>query len=257
MENKRLNMILKFIGKDTITDVEKYIEEILSRKYIEFENEEEIKKFFINDLENIYENNPYNSIEALRYYTGIAYREVNQILRNKWDYETSGNLTEEKKASVIKITNAINSVMLNNKELNYNIKAFRGVSLSSFKDYGISSLEELINLKGQYYFESAFTSTSLLRDKSFFNRSLEWHENCNIEIEYLIPMEATDGIPLIDNNLSYSNSQSEFLLNNDSLSKIIDVNIVDGKAYIKMAYIPKKIWDLSYKNYIEKNNKEK
>lgn len=70
-------------------------------------------------------------------------------------------------------------------------------------------------------------------------------------------MEATDGIPLIDNNLSYSNSQSEFLLNNDSLSKIIDVNIVDGKAYIKMAYIPKKIWDLSYKNYIEKNNKEK
>ena len=132
--------------------------------------------------------------------------------------------------------------------LNTNIKTFRGVSLISFKDYGISSIKELTSMIGEYYYESGFTSTSLLRGKSFFARNLEWHDDCNIEIEYFIPAECSDGIPLITGDLSYSSNQSEFLLNKGSICKIIDVSISeDGEsAHLKAVFIPEKVWNISF-----------
>ena len=108
------------------------------------------------------------------------------------------------------------------------IKAFRGVSLES--------------LENSYYFESEFTSTSLIREKNFFKRELEYHNFDNIEIEYLIPEEANDGMPLITDDLSFSKSQSEFSLNRDSLTKIITVDVNNDKncTYMKAVLLPQK-----------------
>ena len=114
--------------------------------------------------------------------------------------------------------------------------------------YLVSQEVYLKNLENKYYYESGFTSTSLVRDKSFFNRELEYHEFCNIEIEYLIPGESNDGIPLINDDLSYSKVQSEYLINKGSLSKIIDVKVKpDGKlAHMKAVLIPEKMWNIIY-----------
>ena len=105
-----------------------------------------------------------------------------------------------------------------------------------------------------YYIEDGFTSTSLLRDSSFFNRELEWHEPCNIEIQYFIPEECNDGIPLINNDLSYSKNQNEFLLNKNSVSKIFDCKIdkENNVAYLKAVFIPERIWNKEYSNINKK-----
>ena len=136
-----------------------------------------------------------------------------------------------------------------------NIRTYRGVGISSFKDYNISNIAELENLRGQYYYESGFTSTSLLRDRSFFDRELEWHYSCNIEIEYFIPQECSEGLPLIKSDLSYSKEQSEFLIDKGCLSKIIDVEVSkDGtKAYLKAVVIPRRVWNMTYvKNEVKR-----
>ena len=54
--------------------------------------------------------------------------------------------------------------------------------------------------------------------------------------------------PLINDDLSYSKIQSEYLINKSSLSKIIDVKIsTDGKlAYMKVVLIPQKMWNITY-----------
>lgn len=239
------DMVLKYIDIDYL---ESCIEDYKNREYYDFKN---IK----NNLDDIYQDITNEEIDLIRYYTGVSYREINAVLRNNWNYETNGILTEEKLTEYKKIASNISDAISRTKSLNNDIKVYRGVSLDAFKRYGINSLDELLSLKGEYYYEQAFTSTSLEKDASFFDRPLEWHSQCNIEITYLVPKESEDGIPLLTNQTSYSKNQSEFLINSGSLSKIIDVNLSEDKtkAYIIMALIPKKVWDRT----IEKNNTNK
>lgn len=208
--------------------------------------------FYLSDF---YSNVSFEEIDKVRYYTGIAYKDINSILRGNWNYETNGMLTEEKRKKNVELANDLSRIISNTTNIPANIKTYRGVGLYSFKDYGINSIEELSQLKGQYYFDSGFASTSLIRERSFFDRLLEYHDDCNIEIEYLIPEESNDGIPLLTDELSYSKVQSEYLINKENLSKIVDVKIsLDGtKAYLKAILVPQKIWNLSYNN---KNQQE-
>lgn len=254
-ENKKLDMILKFIGKETMSNVELFINDVLLRNYITFTSEEEIDNLFNSYMAGFISNHSYDEIEKIRYYTGVDFNNINSILRGTWNYDKNGILTEEKKEESLRLADSLDNIMGTMPTLPTNIKTYRGVSLASFKDYGISSLSELTKLIGQYYFESGFTSTSLLRNKSFFNRKLEWHDDCNIEIEYLIPEECNDGLPLITDDLSYSKVQSKFLINKDSLSKVIDVIVSEDEkmAYLKVVFIPKKIWDKSYVDEIVKS----
>ena len=66
-----------------------------------------------------------------------------------------------------------------------------------------------------------------------------------IEIEYLIPENSCDGIPLINDDFSYSKSQNEYIINQFSLFKVIDIlqDKENNTAHIKMMLIPKNIWD--------------
>lgn len=203
----------------------------------------------------MYKNMVYNDVKSLISYKGINFRRINSILRGTWSYELNGKLTDELKKDIEFVISKIREIIKKMPNLNDNIKVYRGIPLSSFKDYKIYSIEDLINLKNQYYYEMGFTSTSLIRDKSFFDRDLEYHEKCDVEIEFLIPKECNEGIPLINKDLSFSSEEeSEFLLDSHSLSKIIDVKISEDKkkAYLKGVFIPKKIYDKAYR---EENNK--
>lgn len=246
--NKTVNLILKYIGIDKQTELDTFVNNVSKRNFVEFSSLEEVSAFFTDYLAEFYNNNSINDIDTIRAYTGIAFRRFNSLLSGIWNYDTNGLLTDEMKSKYLDYADNLSECIEKSPTLSSNIKTYRGVSLDSFKGYGISSLEDLKSLENKYYYESGFTSTSLVRDKSFFNRELEYHEFCNIEIEYLIPEESNDGIPLIDDNLSYSKVQNEYLINKGSLSKIIDVEISpDGKlAYIKTILIPQKMWNITY-----------
>ena len=247
-EKKKLDLILKYIGNEQLSEINAFASEVNKREFMDFSSLEEVRAFFTDYLADFYNNNSISDIDNIRAYTGIAFRRFNSVLRGTWNYDTNGLLTDDAKVEYLNLANKLSECIERSSTLPTNIKTYRGVSLERFKDYGITSLEDLNSLENKYYYDSGFTSTSLVRDKSFFNRELENHELCNIEIEYLIPEEANDGIPLIDDNLSYSKVQNEYLINKGSLSKIIDVEISpDGKlAYIKTVLIPQKMWNITY-----------
>lgn len=241
-------MILRFIGEDNITHIDEYVDEILNTESHRFESVEDIENFFKDYLDSINNILSEEDIDLLRYYTGIAYREINAILRNNWNYEVNGGLTDEKKQYYNKFARELKTALNKSIQLPSNIITYRGTNLDSFKRLGIFSLQDLSKLKNNYIYESGFTSTSLLRNRSFFNKSLEWHQNCNIEIEYIIPKDTDDSMPLLTQDTSYSKIQTEFLINSGSLIKIIDVkvNLDDNTAYLKAVYIPQNIWNREY-----------
>ena len=77
-------------------------------------------------------------------------------------------------------------------------------------------------MKNQYYFDSGFTSTSLLKNKSFFGKN-HGGTDYNIEIEYFIPNECSDGIALINDDLSEEEMNKKTL---EILKDGEDINIV-------------------------------
>lgn len=243
--NDKLNMYLRFIGEENMNSAEEFIKVVANRTFKEFKSEEELSTFFYKNLLDLYTNTSSNDIDTIRSYSGIAFRDINSILRGTWNYDYNGRLTDERKRECLAISEQISNVINKSSPLESDIKTYRGVSLSSFRDYGITKLEDLTKLVGEYYFDCGFTSTSLLRERSFFNRPLEYHEKCNIEIEYLIPKECEEGLPLITDDLSFSKVQTEFLLNSESLSKIVDVKIdpQNKTAHIVMVYVPQIIWN--------------
>lgn len=246
--NKKLNLILKIIGEENINQTEMFVAEALTREFHKFQSEEELDEYFENNLRQFYENNSYEDMDVLKSYSGISFKDINAILRNNWTYDNNGLLTEEKRKYSQEAADKIRKIILKSPQVPTNMRVFRGVSLSNFRDYGITRIEDLVKIKGEYYHDGGFTSTALLRDRSFFNRPLDWHDTCNIEIEYLIPEEYSDGVPMLTSELSYSPVQTEYLLNSDNLSKIVDVKISPNKdsAHITMVLIPEKVWNKYY-----------
>ena len=163
-EKKKLDLILKYIGNEQLSEINAFASEVNKREFMDFSSLEEVRAFFTDYLADFYNNNSISDIDNIRAYTGIAFRRFNSVLRGTWNYDTNGLLTDDAK------------------------------------------------------------------------------------IEYLIPEEANDGIPLIDDNLSYSKVQNEYLINKGSLSKIVDIKISpDGNlAYIKTVLIPQKMWNIIY-----------
>lgn len=248
--NRIVNSVLRLIGEETMSNVEIFINEAMSRSYQSFSSEEEITTFFDSTLAKIYSKGTPEDIENIRYYTGPAFKDINAVLRNNWNYEVNGLLTEQRQKELIDTSKNINaSIEKTSCELPSDIRVYRGVTIDSFKEYGINSIDDLKNMIGQYFYERGFTSTSLIKDKSSFNSDLDHWKDYNIEIEYLVPQEFSEGVPLITENLSYSGIKQEYLINTGCLSKIVDVSINDDKTvHLKSILIPKKIWDLNYKN---------
>ena len=238
------SVILDFIGEENLNHIDEYVNEVLRRNFIVLKTDEEIDKFFEPIFEDLYNNLSYDDETTLRYYTTRAHQSINSVLRNKWNYEVSGRLTKEDKEFYKKTADEMDSIISKNRELPDNLITYRAVGINAFRDYGVSKIEDLPDLVGEYLYEAAFTSTSIKRNGTLLDTS-DWYGKRTIEIEYLIPYECQDGLPLTMSGFSFYTEESEYLINKDSLIKIVDVNISDDKshAYIKAVYIPIKIWD--------------
>ncbi len=192
------------------------------------------------------ENNlSFNDAEELKRYTGIEYKYINSVLRGFWNYDELGRKTPEREAEVRDSADRISEIIKRTPKLHSHLKTYRGTNLDSFRGYGAENLEDLKNLDGQFFFEPGFTSASLSREDSFFDREFEdtYRKKDDIEIEILLPSGAQDGIALNTNDLSYSKSQKEYLIDKGSLFRIMNVETNGETAKLTMVLIPKEFAD--------------
>lgn len=228
----------------------RYIEKLLSEEakieinLIEKEskNYELVNYDFKEELDNFYTKTTDEEAMSLRNYTGYNFRRINAILRNNWNYEEHGKKDEKVVEVLTEDIKVIDSLLKRFPKNKNAFMTYRGAALSSFKKYGIESLDDLINLKGKFLYETGYTSTSLNEKESYFNKKI-MDKFIDVEIKYLIPPDSQDGIPLITDDLSYSKNQQEYLIERNSLSKVLDVEIKNDSAILTVVLIPKKIWD--------------
>lgn len=248
--------ILRSLNKDQKEEILSYINNVNEEEYLEFSNEQQVYDLLEDIVRSYIESLTLNELSDLRFYTGYDFRNINNTMREKWLYEENGVLTKEKKNKFQKLGKSIYRIINKFPSLNIPIKAYRGVTLRAFRDYNIQSIEDLIHMEGKYIYESGFTSTSLLRSESYFNKDINNQGICNIEIEYYISEKCQDGAVLLSDVLSYSKNQMEYVINSGSLTKIAEV-IVDkenNKALIKAILIPKQLWD-RYEPEMDTTNK--
>ena len=251
-ESKITNLVLKMLGSDVRNEIDNYITNVCLRNFSIMGSTEEVREIFDSSIEEFLNNLSEEELLDLRSYTGYNFWNINAVLRNNWRYETNGLLTQEKTREYKEISDVVSNVLTRFNVPDINFMTFRGTTIDAFSSYGINEISELEKLKGKFLYEQAFTSTSILEDSSYFNKILDDGRFCNVGISYMIPAESNDGALLIDNNVSYSANQNEFLLNKGSLSKVIDVSIDENNntAILTVCLIPKKIYDINYSKNI-------
>lgn len=245
-ESRITNMVLKMLGEETQNNINNYVEEVCSRNFTVMQSIDQVKDIFSSATDNFLNNLTEDELLNLRSYTGYHFWNINAILRNNWNYEINGALTPEKINMYTELSNSVSTILDRFHSPSINFMTFRGTTIDSFSSYGIRDVSELITLKDKYIYEQGFTSTSILEDSSYFNRTLDDGRFCNVGIRYLIPSENSDGALLLNNEMSYSTNQNEFLLNKASLSKVVDVKIENNKAILTVVLVPKKVYDMSY-----------
>lgn len=254
-ENFSIKYIKRELGPKKCDEIDIFLSDILKREYLEItaKNIDTLKEYTSNFLENITDD----ELLELRSYTGYYYKFINAILRNNWNYDINGKLDENLKNDYYNRANKIYEVINKFPNIPMNFKTYRGVNLEPFKKYGITTIEELMFMNDKLFYEDAFTSTSVIKENCYFNKELECVNFANILIEYYIPEESKDGALLINDFLSYSKGQTEYVINRGCLTKIFDVIISEDKktAIIKAALIPKSLWN-KYENENENNLKK-
>lgn len=227
-------IIEKSLDADAKLEIETLLREISSYDFS--------KPEFTDVAEEFTKKLSQEELMVLREYTGYNFKKINALLRNNWNYEEHGRRSEEEDRRFREDVNQIDQIV---DKFPKNEKAFityRGSTLHSFSKYGINSLEDLVSLKGKYLYEEGFTSTSLDEESSYFNKEIFGKIN-NVETKYVIPPYSQDGMPLINDQLSYSPNQNEYIIERNSLAKVIDVEIKDRSAILTVLLIPKSIWN--------------
>ena len=234
--NRVTDLVLKLISEEDQLQIDEYL------LNIQQEPVEDILdvNLFNNYVKRFFKDLSPDDLITLRYYTGYDYKNINSFLRRIWNYEDNGKYSEELGEKYLNISLEISSLIKRFPSPDFNFYTYRGVNLDAFSSYDINSLEELTNMTNKYMYEQGFTSTSLKEESSYFKT-----QDCNIEIRYLIPKDSKDGISLINDELSYSTNQNEYLLDKGSLSKIIQVEVdkENNKAYLYAILIPKRLYD--------------
>lgn len=238
-------------GKEEEIDI--YIGDALTRDYISLESDEQVKEMFGEMAAEFTFGLTYKEALCLRSYSGFSHKEINALLRDKWNYEQHGLLTDEKRRDYSETAQEVEKVLFKFPSLDKNLKVYRGVTLAQFRDYGIYNLEELTAMQGKYFYDSGFTSTSLVRSSSLYNTEAFQIGKRNIEIEYLIPEECHDGALLLDDYTSHYKSENEYLINSSNLIRIISVDVdkENNTAFLRAILVPKKVWDPRAVKYLE------
>lgn len=243
--NRVVNYVFKYMGDENKNNLEEYISKTLTREYTDFT---EI------DIMNITPELSEEEKIILRDYISYESAHINATLRHTWNYEANGNIEnktryEEKGKKLVDL--------ISKKPTNTgNKKVYRGIDINYFKQFGISSLEELFNLKNNYILDEGVVSTSVKEESCFYKRNLGPNTNYNIKVIYYLPEEFNDGIFLGSKDLKlYEESEDEYLINKYNLGYVFDVEINNQEqtAQLKVMMIPKKVYDDYYKNQEEIN----
>lgn len=244
--SRMTDTILRFISDEKKYEMACFIDEALNKNYLKINNQEQLKNIFEENVSEFLNNVTPDELLDLRTYTGYYFKNINAVLRNTWNYEENGRLTEEEIKKYRILSDNISSILNKFPSPNYNFTTYRGTTIDSFSKYGITSVGELEKLKGKYMYEQGFTSTSVIEDTCYFNKKLDTGKNYNVEIRYLITPEYDEGALLLNNDMSYSVNQNEYLINKGSLSKVIDVEINNelNQAILTVIIIPRKKWDI-------------
>lgn len=219
---------------------------MLTKNYITFASSGRLSTMFDAILENYIKNLSLEEQKTIRSYTGYHFREINAVLRNTWNYDVNGKLTPELQDEYRKLSDNIRNILNKAPEISTGIKTYRGVSILAFQSYDIFSLNDLVYLQGKYLYEEGFTSTSLIAEKSFYYANpYTLTGKPNIQIEYLIPAGSDDGIALLDESISYSPNQEEFLIKSSSLFKVLEVKVdsTNNVAFLQVMLIPERVWN--------------
>lgn len=183
---------------------------------------------------------------SLREYTGFRFSWINSAARGIWDYEKLGKETPEAIAKVNTKISSLRQAISKAPAPNEDFLTFRGTNLDSFKKYGVQTLSDLEAMKGQFYLEKGFTSTALVREKSFADRDVSdlWIEKSDIELRFHISAGASDIVALLSSELSYYPDQTEVLINKNSLSYVQDVSFEqNGHAVVDLMFIPPEVYN--------------
>lgn len=233
------------IGSEKLAEVRNYVSKKMQEGFVSFGDQQSAYDAFYNYINTIYENYSAEEKYTISRYSGLPFRRVNSVLRGTWDYEQNGLLTKEIEKESLALADGIREALIKAPKIPFNVRAYRGVNINAFYGYQITSIEELHHLKGKFLYEQAFTSTTLLKENSFFYKQSEWGPTCNVEIECLIPEGSDDGLLLANSEFSVSPAQVEFVINSGSLFQVVDVVISEDKKTAKMTVmlIPQRVWN--------------
>lgn len=244
-KQKTINLLFRFMDESTKDDIKKFISESNINNSIEFNTSSEVDMLFKDRVDEYLTFLSDEEVLDLRNYTGYEYRNINAVLRNDWNYEINGKISEDKLNYYNNLSNSIEKIIILFPSINANFKVYRGTNLSYFKNYGVSSLSDLKSLENNFLFDEGFTSTSILSENSFYKKTNDLGINYNINIVYNIDGRYSDGALLTNDALSYSKSQSEYLINKSNLSYVnkVEIDEVNNTAVIYVTLIPTKVWD--------------
>ena len=255
--SRDVRSIFRFLTPEKKEEIAFFTHDEEAEEYIALQSDAEAEEMFDDVSHQFISTLSGQDLETLKHYTGFSYKEINAIMRNKWNYEENGELTPEKKLNYQKKGYEISEILQRCPSLNTNLKVYRGTSLRQFHEYGIFSLSDLKAMEGQYMYESGFTSTSLVRKRSLLGMSNFFTGERNIEIEYLVPACCQDGGLLLGTLASYYDTEYEYLINTGSMSKVLSVEVDEKnkKAFVRALLIPKMLWDPPYMVEETKQNK--
>ena len=239
--SKDVSRVFRLLDTDEINNISSFSSACSNRFYREFRD---------SDVALIHcDSGSYSSdvIDVFNNYSGFNYRRINASARGKWNYEKHGHSKERERFD--QIATDLRDAIDDNQRSIGNVKVFRGVPISYFSEYGISSLDDLRSLKGEFLLDKGFVSTSLVEDDCYYKKENELGLNYNVKIEYLVPEEFEDGVSI--GNVSYSPGQNEYLINAWNIASVSDVRM-DGEdgAIVTALLIPKKVYDKAYRHEV-------
>lgn len=243
-ESRNVRRFLKYISDEDKNVVSDFVLNSLIRDYMRCKSVHEVRSSFA-----IPGYITYDEATDIRSFTGTDYFDINNALRDRWNYYENGDVS--RKEEFLRRASKIQSLISANGVSYGDFITYRGTALSYFKDYGIESLEELALLEGKYVLDMGLVSTTLLPEESFFGKEFEPGKKYNIMMEFMIPQEFTDGMYIGDNSsFSYHPHEQEYLINAGNMGKVASVSIdkEHETAKINVVMIPKSLYDDYYKS---------
>lgn len=237
--SKDIKRLFRFLAEDDKESIDSFVGNHSFSEYREFSDLEQA--LMCTDNTSLYSQ---EVRDVFLNYSGFNYRRINASARDTWNYEEHGHINEKTKFDIV--ANDLKRAIDENQHSVGNIRVFRGVPLSYFSEYGITSLEEIKDLEGGFLLDKGFVSTSLVDEACYYKKENELGLNYNVKVEYLVPEEFGDGVSI--SNISYSPGQCEYLINSWNLAKVMSVRMDgDDGAIVSAMLIPKHVYDKGYR----------